>query len=189
MFRIFTKINIVKIVIDHVATLKDYNRAKYSYLDIILFFVFPLFISGILILFSVLLNKDLVGILINVFSIFAGLLFNLLVLIYDVISKIDKPLNSSKTSNSIQAVKLKIDTLEQIFSNISFEILLSLFNVIFLAISTLFTIKEASYIFSFLIFYLVTLFTLSLLMVLKRVHKLLSDEIKEQRNSINGHSP
>jgi len=178
MFKIFDKISIAKIVGDHVNTLKDYGSSKYSKPDIILFFFVPFIISAASVYFGLLLNKDLVGILINVFSIFAGLLFNLLVLLYDVISKIS---NSVKSKQSNQ---LKINLLEQVFSNISFEILLSLFNVILLAVSTLFNSKIVNSTFSFLIFYLVILFTLSLLMVLKRVHKLLSDEIREQKNSV-----
>lgn len=178
MFRIFDKISIARIISDHISTLKDYGNSKYSKPDIILFFFIPFLISAASVYFGLRLNKDLVGILINVFSIFAGLLFNLLVLLYDVISKI------SGSAKSKQSTRLKIDLLEQVFSNISFEILLSLINVILLAISTLFDSKIANSSFSFFVFYLVILFTLSLLMVLKRVHKLLSDEIRDQKHSM-----
>lgn len=183
MFRIFTKINVLRIISDHIATLKDYNNPRHSRSDIILFFITPFFAGLVLVLFQVLLTKDLVGTLINVFAIFAGLLFNLLVLLYDAISKVEQ------SSNSLASLKLRIDTLEQIFSNISFKILLALVNVIILAISILFNGKEMNFVFSFLVFYLVILFTLSLLMVLKRIHKLLSDEIIEKRKSLNNTNP
>lgn len=185
MLRLFDKINVVKIISDHMATLKDYGKSKHSKLDLFLFFILPLIISVTLVYSGLLLNKDLVGILINVFSIFAGLLLNLLVLMYSVISNAVKLAKESTPPTPGHAIHIKITLLEQVFANISFEILLSCFNVILLAVSTLFSSREANLVFSFLIFYLVILFTLSLLMVLKRVHKLLSDEIMEQRRSIN----
>jgi len=185
MLKLFEKINIVKIISDHMATLKDYGKSRYSKLDLFLFFILPLVISGASVYYGVALNKDLVGILINVFSIFAGLLLNLLVLMYSVISNAVKLAKESDPPTPEYAVRIKIDLLEQVFANISFEILLSSFNVILLAVSTLFSSDKANQIFSLLIFYLVVLFSLSLLMVLKRVHKLLSDEITEQRKALN----
>jgi FtsH-binding integral membrane protein len=172
---ILAKINILKIIQDHLDTLKDYGDENYSVEDIILFFIFPFLASFILVTFVQLrLSDSLIGILVNVFSIFAGLLFNLLVLVYDIISKLARPNDSSKKSD-----KFRINILKQIYSNISFEILLSLFNVLLLSVSSLFVkthLRNA--IFSAAVFYLVILFTLTFLMVLKRVHKLLSDGIE-----------
>ncbi|MGF1981013.1 MAG: hypothetical protein RMY30_036250 [Nostoc sp. CmiSLP01] len=176
----FSKINVLDIVKNHIDTLKDYNVTSYSIFDIFFFFIFPFLLSVFFVYLQIRLNKDLVGILINVFSIFAGLLFNLLILIYDVISKIVKSNNPNPNVD-----KLKIDTLEHLYFNISFEILLSLFIVILLSVSTLFTNSIANLIFSIFVFSFVITFSLTLLMVLKRVNKLLSHEIKVQRNSIS----
>jgi len=176
----FSKINISGIIKNHFGTLKNYGSNNYSVSNILLFFVAPLASSIVAVYaFKLSLNKDVIGILINVFSIFAGLLFNLLVLVYDVISKVVKP-NSTFQSNN-----LKINLLEEIYFNISFEILLSLFNVLLLAFASLFQQELINSILSIFVFWFVILFSLTLLMVLKRVHKLLSDEIEQQRKSIN----
>jgi hypothetical protein len=173
------KINILKIIQDHLDTLKDYDDTNYSWKDILLFFFFPLFVSAPIIFFTQLrLNDNLIGILVNVFAIFAGLLFNLLVLVYDAISKATRPNDSNGPS-----AKLRITVLKEIYSNISFEILLSLLNVLLLSASSLFKSDDAktSFVNAFLsglVFYLIIVFTLTFLMVLKRVHKLLSDEIE-----------
>ncbi|MHC5935485.1 hypothetical protein [Nostoc sp.] len=109
----------------------------------------PLIISLCVVFFGIVLNKDLIGILINVFAILAGLLFNLLVLVYDAVSK------AVKSSNSSQANSLKLESFQQIYFNISFEILLSLLIVIMLSISIMFNNGLANSIFSVFVFFLV----------------------------------
>ncbi|MGM3305774.1 hypothetical protein ACSQ6I_07235 [Anabaena sp. WFMT] len=178
MSKLFAKINVLNIIKDHLDTLINYNSLKRSKSDAILFFAVPLILSITLVFFKITINKDFIGVLINIFAIFAGLLFNLLVLVYDVISKV------VKSSNNAKSTKLRLSLLKEIYSNISFEILLALFSTIILSISILFTNSILINISSFLVFFLVALFTLTLLMVLKRVHKLLSDEIDEHSNSI-----
>ncbi|MEH2465993.1 hypothetical protein [Nostoc sp.] len=176
--QIFSKINVLEIVTNHLNTLRDYGASKHSKFDIFLFFILP-FIIGVCVVFSgIVLNKDLISTLINVFAIFAGLLFNLLVLIYDVSSKAAKP------TNSVQANKLKLEILEQIYFNISFEILLSLLIVILLSISIMLNNGLANSVFSVLVFFLAILFILTFLMVLKRVNILISQEIDQQKKSI-----
>ncbi|WP_088242294.1 hypothetical protein [Calothrix rhizosoleniae] len=174
----FSKINVIEIVANHLSTLKEYRTNKKSISDLVLFFVFPFLVSLLLVHFRVVLNKELVGVLINVFAIFAGLLFNLLVLVYDAASK------ASSTKGSPQAYKLKLDILEQIYFNISFEILLSLLVVLLLAASITLKNSLINNIFSALVFYLIVLFTLTFLMILKRVNVLLSREIEHQKNTI-----
>jgi hypothetical protein len=175
----FSKINISGIIKDHLGTLKNYGSNSYSVSNILLFFVLPFVFSIVFVyVFDLSLNKDVIGILINVFSIFAGFLFNLLVLVYDVISKV------VKATSTPLANQHKINLLEEIYFNISFEILLSLVNVLLLAFASLFQQKLISPILSIFVFWFVILFTLTLLMVLKRVHKLLSDEIEQQRQTL-----
>ncbi|MDZ8056571.1 MAG: hypothetical protein RMX63_34670 [Aulosira sp. ZfuCHP01] len=176
--QIFSKIDILEIVTNHLSTLRRYGSSKNSISDLLLFCFLPLFVGICLVLFKVVLNKDLIGILINVFAIFAGFLFNLLVLVYDAASKAVNP------NNSLQANNLKLELLEQIYFNISFEILLSLFIVILLSISIMFNSGLANSIFSAFVFFLIFSFTLTFLMVLKRVNKLLSQEIEQQKKSI-----
>ena len=91
------KINIFQIITDHVATLKDYGRPRISKFDIFLFFIVPLLGSSLLVALKIQLNNALVNLLITVFSIFAGLLFNLQVLMFDVIGKVSNTENLPDT--------------------------------------------------------------------------------------------
>ena len=167
------KINVSGIVLDHLGTLKELDSQSPSKYDLSLFFVFPLLIS---ILFSVLnirLDKDLVSILINVFAIFAGLLFNLLILMYDVISK------QSRSNGKEEKDKIKFRLLKEIYYNISFGIFLSLVIVVILPISMIFLSQPFNIFLSFVVFSLSILFVLTLLMILKRIHNLLSYDIEQ----------
>jgi F0F1-type ATP synthase assembly protein I len=183
MFKIFDKINVVRIIADHVATFKDYGQTKTSSWDVFLFFVFPLIVGFILILLGVRLSANLVSLFITVFSVFAGLLFNLQILMFDIVGKASNIKSLPPSLQTSRSIHRRIDALEHVSRNISFEILLSLISVILLPVSTLFLDKISTIVFSFLVFYLVILFTLTLLMVLKRIHGLLSDEIATQRRS------
>lgn len=163
----FDKINATKIVRDHVATLKSFDTDKYSSSDFLLFFFFPLLLSGILVYFKFILSKDFINILATSLSIFAALLLNLLLLIYDILRK------SEKTDSNY---KLKAKFLKQIYANISFCILISIVTIVFLIIASL-NIKQLESILAFGIYSLVFIFVLTLFMVLKRVHILLSKEV------------
>jgi len=170
---LIVKINVSSIVLDHLGTLKEIDSQSPSKYDLSLFFVFPLLIS---ILFSVLnirLDKDLVSILINVFAIFAGLLLNLLILMYDVISK------QSGSNGKEEKDKIKFRLLKEIYYNISFGIFLSLVIVVILSISMIFLSKPFNSFLSFVVFALSILFVLTLLMILKRIHSLLSYDIEQ----------
>jgi len=181
------KINIFQIVFDHIVTLKDYGRTRVSRFDLFFFFTFPLLASLILVLFRIQLNKDLVNLLITAFSIFAGLLFNLQVLMFDVIGKISNFDKRSDTLSTNQSINRRITILQSVSMNISFEILVCILGVLFLAISTLSSNLYFQKIFSVIGFYIVILFALTLMMVLKRVHVLLVDEVKIQKEIINRH--
>lgn len=165
----FEKINISNIVRDHLATLKDYKTQKISLSDIILFLILPISVS-VIIMYNYRLCKDIVSILITSFSIFAALLFNLLLIIYDIINKHYK--------KDDEKIKLKKPFLKEIYSNISFSILIAIV-IIVLALS-LFIINKFPYRYfiEFIIYYSIILFILTLFMILKRIHILLSKEIE-----------
>jgi len=178
-----TKINVSKIIKDHISTLKiyesrtdaEYDKGNYNLDDIFLFFIFPLLISGILIYLNLMLVKDLLNVLITALAIFAALLFNLLLLIYDIMPKV-------KASKD----QLKKKYIKQIYSNISFCILIAIVTVILLIViyidgnidhNTYNTNTEyIIYILTFIVYSLLFHFLFTLLMVLKRVHILLSKE-------------
>ena len=191
----FDKINVIKIVKDHISTFKDYRTNKYKIGDFILFFGIPLLIAGIFSYFNISLTHNLISLLITSLSIFAALLFNLLLLIYDVVQK---------TKNESA---LKIRFLKEVYSNISFCILIAILAVIILILIScydeLYVRNDNMYyychvllsifngindinntlfiyrIFNFIAYYLIILFLLTLFMILKRIHILLYKEYKE----------
>ncbi|UEC42442.1 MAG: conserved membrane protein of unknown function [Methanothrix sp.] len=177
------KINIARIIKDHINTLKDYETGKYYPWDFILFFIVPITISIILIICDIIIDKDMANALVTSLSIFAALLFNLLLLIYDITRK---EVNRDEARNS----KVKTDLLKQIFCNVSFSILISVFAIsilliIFLNISINISIldrtlavtdTQVNRFLSIFIYFLITSFILTLFMVLKRVHVLLKGE-------------
>ncbi len=165
-----TKINISRIITDHLSTLKNANTRRVSIADITLFLISPIVISaGIVLLLRIYLNDGLVNILITCLSIFVGLLLNLLVIIFDIINKL-------KDENSND--RLKKLFLKEIYANISFSILISLLNIGFLVI-TFTTNNYVKLVANILSDSILILFGLTLLMVLKRVHILLSGEFKD----------
>lgn len=176
------KVNVFRIVKDHVSTLKNYGASKVSTSDIVIFFILPLAASGCMVfVFDMELDSDLANLLITVFSIFAGLLFNLQVLMFDAIGKVSSTENLPSGINQKNSFRRRMILLESVSFNISFEVLLCLLGVLLLAISTLFKGSIASSIFSTASFYVVILFSLTLAMVLRRVHGMLSDEIQIQK--------
>lgn len=83
----FDKIDISKIFKDHLATLEDNSTGERSKGDIILFFVLPLIPTVLMVWYKASLDSNVVSILVTCMSVFAALLFNLLLLIYDIIRK------------------------------------------------------------------------------------------------------
>ena len=170
----FTKINFLQIIRDHLLTLRHYQGdGKVAKGDIFLFFVLPGFLSiGFYWGLGLSLNSDLISILITSLSIFAALLFNLLILIYDIITK---------QKNSAQQDSKRVKRfLQEIYANVSYSILISVVDVVIL-LGGLF--KSPPWIVAFVnlgSFYLVIHFVLTLLMILKRVHVLLALEFRAE---------
>jgi hypothetical protein len=166
----FSKIDIARIIRDHVATFQDDATGRRMKSDYFLFFGLPLVLAlFLLFILRLSLDQGAVGILVTSLSIFAALLFNLLLLIYDVVRKV-----GSGTG------ELKQRFLSQIYSNISFAILISLLSIIVL-LGAYFGLNGSCFALatSFAVYYLVSLFVLTLFMILKRVHVLLSREFDD----------
>jgi len=165
-----SKIDTTKIIRDHIATLRDDATGKGMLSDYVLFFGTPL-IPAIVLTFPIRLVLDLgaITVLVTSLSIFAALLFNLLLLIYDVVTKEERQIEDAPHS--------KAEFLRQIYSNVSFSILVSIMAVIVLLLSYFVSLESNFRLFlNAAAIYLLALFLLTLLMVLKRVHILLSKE-------------
>ena len=178
----FDKISIANIIKDHISTLRNNKTRKISYLDITLFFLLPFFISGFIVYLGISLNDALVNALITSLSIFSALLFNLLLLVYDVS---EKKLYLPETTDPVEN-KRRIKTrelLREIYINISFSILVSIISVstlliYFLKVSSCvflsINICSLQWLLALVIYYLTIQFALNLFMILKRIYILLA---------------
>lgn len=165
------KISFAKIWSSHFETMRNYKTNKTSGSDVFIFFILPVFVA-LTVQLNYALNKDILNSILTSASVFAGLLLNLLVLIYSISEKF-------KQSNNWEAKAL---VLQQTFSNISFSILISVFLIVaclfsFRTDEELKTITLSKYISDFLVCYLTTTLIFHLLMILKRVHLLMDSEL------------
>lgn len=174
----FTKINVAKICSDHYQTLKDVGDKEVRKGQVFVFFIAPIIASAVILYFVSTLADKFIEILITSMSILTGLLFNLIVLLYDIINKAKDDFSKVQAEglqNNIGQKKLRLDFLKEIFSNISFGIFLSLFSIPFLILGMVDddVLKMAA---DFISLSLLLMFFLLMMMVLKRVHILLGNE-------------
>lgn len=161
---LLSKINITSIVKNHLNTLVNDNDKRPEFDDWLTFLIIPIVVAITLSYFDVNLNKDVVNVIITALSIFVGLLFNVVVLVFDIINK-----------ESTTAIKKRL--MNEIITNISYCILLSLVAILislFVFLDNCFVVKTIS----FIIYFLLSNFLVTLLMVLKRVYVLFDNESK-----------
>lgn len=172
-----TRINILKIILDHFRTLREFkSESKYISLnDTILFFIIPIIIASIL-TFNGFSYENQLSNLIAGIAIFGGFLFNLLAIIYSQIENIEN--YNSKNNDDSNLFELKEKFVKEIHVNISFCIVLSIILILTLFLTTIdidiFGLGEIlKKIIIGLNYFLLILFLLSLLMVINRVYVLL----------------
>lgn len=163
-----SKFSTSKIVSDHIKTLRNYSNGKRNLADYLINFVLPFFLALFFIVFHRNLNQGIVGIIITAFSIFTGLLLNIMFMMYSLL------LQDSK-SESRRGDRTKL--LKETYSNIQFSVLVSIIAIIIMLIY-IFLPSEflIDVVLSFLIYWLVFLFVTTLLIVMKRTHTLFSDQ-------------
>jgi len=167
------KINVYGIVRDNFRTFVHESDGTRSDWDIALFIVAPAIASALLLLLKGVFGQATGGILITAYSIFAALLFNLLLLVYDIVKK---------SSNDMTSVKARF--LKQVYSNISYSVFVSIFLIaILLAYFVSLTSPRLiiiTYSLAFLVYALTANFLLTMLMILRRVHILLAKEFDSE---------
>lgn len=160
-----TRINIFDIVRSHFKTLRALGQLRgITLLDFVVFLLVPI-ISSFYLAFNHVGFKSLTSDIITAISILAGFLFNLLAIIYTSIDKIKiNGLNS----------QIRKQFVLELHSNISYNILLSIFIIPFLLLYKL-DIYEcwADKTLLGINYFLLFSFFLTLLMVLKRIFILL----------------
>lgn len=164
------KIDIRNIISNHISTIKNTNTGKPDFGDFFTFIVLPIMISLSLSLLKIEFKSETTSIIITTLAIFVGLMFNIIVLIFDIVKR--------DASQNIKNIILK-----ELLSNIAFAIILALSTIIVI----IFTYSSQLYIkivSTSLSFFLVSLFILTLLMILKRMYNVFKNEIDEIEGKI-----
>lgn len=177
------RINVIHIVKDHIKSLRLEGKTKMYGGDIVVFFIFPLCVAIGLVCFDISL-KSQVGNLIKALAIFGAFLFNLLAVIHGQLDKINENALKIKDDN---LKKQKAKFAKEIHSNITFSILLSIALIFFMLVYDLtpekceiinMTILKVTLVINY---FLLSLFGLTLLMVINRVYILIRyEEEKEE---------
>lgn len=162
--KIRSKIDVRDIISDHWATIVNANTGKPSFGDVFIFVLLPGMIAAALICFNALMTDAVIGGIISGLSIFVGLLFNVLVVIFDIVKR-----------DSFSSIKNEL--LKQSLANIAFSILISLICIV-TAVVAFVNIDWIKITFNAITYVLLIEFVVCLLMVLKRMYKLLMNEFK-----------
>ena len=168
----FDKINVSKIVRSHLDTLQNDNTKKPGLDDYLTFLVLPAVVAGVLIWLPVHLNERATNIIITSLSILVGLLFNVIVLLFDLVTKDGKR-------------SLKNRILKEVLANITFSVLLAIVSILFTLLASLPQPAVVGVV-EFCLYFLLGQFLLTCLMVLKRIYELFRNEMNELESSETG---
>jgi hypothetical protein len=172
------KINVIPIIVGHVRTLRDNSTGKVSVQDTAFFFGLPLLLSAGAFYLRWSLSVDALNAVLASFAIFAGLLLNLLILVYTF---------SSDTVHPSALAKVRGTVIRELHDNISYAVLVSTLIVV-IALAAIARIRVfdgqephhyTDRYTSFFIIYFTLNFVLTLLMILKRIHKILSQRFDQ----------
>lgn len=180
-----SKINVIGIVAGHLQTLKAVGNNKLSYQDFFTFFFLPALAAAFGCWFDFKLSDELTSLLVNFGAIFTALLLSVLVLVYDQGAKLQE-----KVENGIAGpiIKVKQALLEELYFNICYSIVLSI-TLVFLCLVEKVSrghlqplvvkiwqldINFDVWLFSPLVVFLTLHLLLTILMIVKRMHTLLT---------------
>lgn len=164
-----SKLNPRWILKDHFSTFRHHRDDKVSYWDVFVFFIVPGIASCFVGWFVNRISSDGLTMILAALSIFAGLLFNILVLIYGFVPDDTKNLNLSSP---------KWTLLKEAFANISYTILICIVAIVVVGAIKIFgdSIRRPL---EYAVFYILGNFALTLLMILKRVHSVMHPEFEK----------
>ena len=170
-----TKIDVLPIITRHFDTLRNNATGARSLADIVVFFGFPLIASLAAFYYRLTLTADALTAVLASFSIFAGLLLNLMLLVYTFAGEPGR--------TDLFAANIK-QFIRELHDNIEFAVLVSVFIVILslIAVATLKkedanTAAHTGRVTTAILVYLTANFILTLLMVLKRIHMMLLEKL------------
>ena len=157
------KINVYAIVHDHIKTLRNNRTQKVSWLDLGFFFGLPFIIAGVLIYFDKALDADARNIFGITLAVLIGFLFNVLLLVHNLIRSFEGQARGRR------------EYLQEVYFNVAFANFVALFALVLL-MSTVFLKTDVAIWVSGSVYYFAAVFIFTLLMVLKRLHFLFSDQ-------------
>jgi len=171
------KINVIRIIVGHLDTLRDSSTGKRSWVDLAFFFGLPLLAALIGWFYGWGLYVDTLNALIAAFAIFSVLLLNLLILIFAF---------SPGAAHPNALAKTRTGFVRELHDNIAFSVLISILIVIAALVGVAqLKMKDPQNavhtgpVLTFIVIYLTAHFVLTLLMILKRIHILLGTEIEQ----------
>lgn len=163
-----SKIDVRIIITEHLATLRNNATGKTSFADVAVFFGIPAIAAGICTGFCVSLTLNAIGVLVGALSILAGLLINVLVLLYTV----------KEVGPSDDASKKQRTLIKEVNANLLYEITIAVAAIVALCVLPLFERPVSIGVSAFVVFLLGN-FVLTLLMALKRIKVLLDLRFSE----------
>lgn len=190
----WTKIKIWEIRKDALLSLKkDYNgrivksrKIVFSY-----YYLFPAFVSFTFIIIGVTIDSEIANYFITGISIFAGLFFNLLLVVADKLNVRKRLLETDKNEETINYVMRYKHFSEQIISQISYGIIISIVLIILMFLTHfkvwlphtdnyyfLLVYKTLKYILNGLIFFYGSQFIIMLFVILSSMYVMLLDDLK-----------
>lgn len=173
------KIDVSPIIRNHIGTLVDYSTHRRSKGDLFLFFGLPVLIAALAVYLRWSFSVDALNALLAAFAIFAGLLLNLLLLVYTFST-------DSKYPSALERVRVQL--IRELHNNIAYAVFVSIVIVVvaLFAVTRLKMPEGAAstphtgpYVSSILI-YLTSNFILTLLMILKRIHVMMNERLDQQ---------
>jgi hypothetical protein len=170
------KIDITRIIVAQVRTMRDNATQKYSTPDLLLFYGLPVLLAAGAVHYGWKFNADVLNALLAAFSIFAGLLLNLLILVYTFSSQTEHP--AALTRNRMALIK-------ELHDNIAYSIVVSIFIVVVTMVTVAYLkMHEKPLEVAFTgrwvtatVIFLTMNFVLALLMILKRIYIMLNQTI------------
>jgi amino acid transporter len=165
-----SKFSVNRIVSDHISTLRINGTDNRDWSAIFTNFILPLIVAILFIYYGIIIVSREFTVILTAFSVFAALLLNLMILVFSIV-------NREKEKDEEKRDIMKIQLLKETYENIQFTVLTSV--IIIVVILFMLFIPFNTYlalILSFVVYYLVFVFIVTLFMVLKRTHSIMSKE-------------
>lgn len=196
----WTKIKISEIRKDAIHSLyKDYNGRVIKKKRVIwwYFYILPFIIMMMMLGFHLFVNKDMASYFITGISIFAGLFFNLLLVVADKLNARKLLLENDTNEGTVNYVKRYRHFSEQLISQISYTIVLSIYIILLMFLTQfknwfplnenesreflMFSVGLFHYLFNGYVYFLGVRFLIMLFVILSSMYVMLLDDLKIKR--------